>query len=245
MEKGLKITICSGRTPAMQRTYISQLGFKGPYVACNGALLVDGGNDGLQVYGRPIDSKTLEDLCAFALKEEIHICLQTKEALYFSKNNPRIKLVQKYNYVAKKYESSPAPVRSLDITLDTGGLPVYKALVYAPEKQKFEKIMSYLNENSEISYTFSENYLFDIMYKGINKGEGIKRVAGYYGIPIQEVCAFGDYDNDMPMFSAVGTSVAMGNATSKLKSVSTFITDTNNNDGVGKGIEVIMKYFGL
>jgi hydroxymethylpyrimidine pyrophosphatase-like HAD family hydrolase len=47
----------------------------------------------------------------------------------------------------------------------------------------------------------------------------------------------GDYDNDMPMIKAAGLGVAMGNALEKVKAAADYVTDTNDNDGVGKAIE--------
>lgn len=243
IEKGIKITICSGRIPAMQQVYLSRLGFCGPYVACNGALVVHSG-DGIFLYNKPISCEPLEKLCVFAANEKLHTCIQTLEKLYFSENNPRVRLLEKYNGLATVYGFPKVPKGDFSRAL-SGELisAAYKVLIYAPEKQKYEKLEAFLKEETELSHTFSEAGLFDIMHKGTDKGGGIKRVADYYEIPLEEVCAFGDYENDLPLFEAVGTSVAMGNATERLKAAATFITDSNDNDGVGKAIEAMEAYF--
>ena len=48
--------------------------------------------------------------------------------------------------------------------------------------------------------------------------------------------AFGDGSNDLPLFSAVETGVAMGNAADALKNAATFVTDTAYDDGIYKGL---------
>ncbi len=242
IELGVKVTICSGRIPAMQQLYLSQLGFDGPYVACNGALVVHSG-DGSLSYDKSISSEPLEKLCIFAMKTELHTCIQTLEKLYFSKNNPRLRLIENYNRLAERYGVSKVSTGEFTENLNDGLISAYKAMIYAPDKEKFEKIVAFLDEEPAFSYTFSEASLFEIMHQGTDKGAGIKQVADYYGIPLDEVCAFGDYDNDLSLFRTVGISVAMGNGSKSLKAAATFVTETNDNDGVGKAIEAMEDYY--
>ncbi len=44
--------------------------------------------------------------------------------------------------------------------------------------------------------------------------------------------AFGDGENDLSMFSAVGTSVAMGNAQDTVKAAATYVTTAVDDDGI-------------
>ena len=53
--------------------------------------------------------------------------------------------------------------------------------------------------------------------------------------------AFGDGDNDLDMFEAVGLSVAMGNAVPQLIAAADYITDDVEHDGIAKAL----KHFGL
>ena len=48
--------------------------------------------------------------------------------------------------------------------------------------------------------------------------------------------AFGDADNDISMLTAVKYGIAMANGTENCKKAAWFVTDTNENDGVVKGI---------
>ena len=59
-----------------------------------------------------------------------------------------------------------------------------------------------------------------------------------WNIEKQEIMACGDNDNDIEMLLAAGTKVAMGNATDGLKEIADFITDTVDNDGVVKAINI-------
>ena len=53
--------------------------------------------------------------------------------------------------------------------------------------------------------------------------------------------AFGDGEDDLSMFSAVGTSVAMGNAQDTVKAAATYVTTAVDDDGIYNAA----KHFGL
>ena len=56
-----------------------------------------------------------------------------------------------------------------------------------------------------------------------------------------ELAAFGDGQNDIPMFETVGYSVVMGNAPDDVKKYADYVTKSNNEDGVAHAIENFMK----
>ena len=49
------------------------------------------------------------------------------------------------------------------------------------------------------------------------KGPGIAQMLAHFGLDKEEAMAFGDGNNDLDMMGAVGTGIAMGNASPKLK----------------------------
>ncbi len=50
---------------------------------------------------------------------------------------------------------------------------------------------------------------FDIQYKGLSKGAGIRRLARVTGIPPSQMISVGDFTNDYPMFAETGYSVGV------------------------------------
>ena len=83
----------------------------------------------------------------------------------------------------------------------------------------------------------SSPFFLEFFNKKANKGEGVKLLAEHLGIKREEIITMGDEMNDFPMIEYAGLGVAMGNACDKIKEIANYITDTNNNDGVGKVIE--------
>jgi len=57
------------------------------------------------------------------------------------------------------------------------------------------------------------------------------------GIPKEAVLVFGDNGNDIDMFHAAGTSVAVGNALPEVQAEADFVCGTNDEDGVAEFLE--------
>ena len=72
------------------------------------------------------------------------------------------------------------------------------------------------------------------------KSTGIAKVLEHYGIDKSETMAFGDGENDVDMFRAVGTAIAMGNACRSAKEAAHYITDKVDEDGIWNAL----KHFG-
>ena len=64
------------------------------------------------------------------------------------------------------------------------------------------------------------------------KGSAIRHILDYYGLEPAEALAFGDSHNDVEMLQAVGTGVAMGNATEQLKAIAAHVCDPVSQDGI-------------
>jgi len=72
----------------------------------------------------------------------------------------------------------------------------------------------------------------DIIPANGGKGMGIASMLEYYGIDKSEALAFGDGNNDIEMLQAVGTGVAMGNASEDLKVIADDICKDVSEDGI-------------
>ena len=85
---------------------------------------------------------------------------------------------------------------------------------------------------------FEKEYL---TYQYDAKDQGIIEMVEYYKGDLSDVIVFGDDENDEVMFRKEWTSIAMGNATERLKAKADFVTKRNVDDG----IEYALKTFGL
>lgn len=72
----------------------------------------------------------------------------------------------------------------------------------------------------------------DIIPKGSGKGNAIKKVLEHFNFSEDEALAFGDGVNDVDMLQAVGTGVAMGNATDNVKAAANEVCGSVDEDGI-------------
>lgn len=79
----------------------------------------------------------------------------------------------------------------------------------------------------------------EINARGANKGVALTALANELGIPMAEVMAIGDNDNDIPMLRAAGVGVAMGNASANAMAAANYTTLPNHLCGVAAAIRSI------
>ncbi len=86
----------------------------------------------------------------------------------------------------------------------------------------------------DVVHSSPEN--IEIFREDVSKAAGIETLIRKLGIIKDEVMAIGDQENDLSMIRYAGLGVAMGNASDEVKEAANYITDTNNQAGVGKAI---------
>ena len=74
----------------------------------------------------------------------------------------------------------------------------------------------------------------EIIPKGYGKDDGIRRICSMLDIDMADTYAFGDSNNDISMFEAAGTAVAMGNASAEAKEAADYVTAGLEDDGIWK-----------
>lgn len=77
----------------------------------------------------------------------------------------------------------------------------------------------------------------EITHKEATKGNGLYCICRYLGIDPAHTIALGDSGNDVPMLTAAGFSVAMGNAPDFVKAAANAVTRSNAEDGAAIAIE--------
>ena len=123
-------------------------------------------------------------------------------------------------------------------TFDPSDITFFKiAYVNTPEETK--KLRASLPEHLFNNYEVSSSVpqFVEIVKKGITKARALELIESKIGIAPNEIIAFGDQDNDIPMLKHAGCAVAMGNASDEVKALSSFVTGTNDEDGVAQAID--------
>ncbi|MGE4275601.1 MAG: Cof-type HAD-IIB family hydrolase [Lawsonibacter sp.] len=87
-----------------------------------------------------------------------------------------------------------------------------------------------------VELTASNDHDFEVVPAGVDKGRTLALLALMYGVALSDCAAVGDSDNDLAMLRAVGTPIAMGNASQAVKDAAVRITESNGADGAAKAI---------
>ncbi|KAL7528870.1 hypothetical protein ACHAXR_005464 [Thalassiosira sp. AJA248-18] len=81
-------------------------------------------------------------------------------------------------------------------------------------------------------------FFVEILDPAVHKGHGLRQLCQSLSIPLDEVIAFGDGDNDMEFIQMAGLGVAMKNARDVVKEKADEVADwSNDEDGVTKTLE--------
>lgn len=103
---------------------------------------------------------------------------------------------------------------------------------YLAYTKEMEKDLSWINDMGRLRMT--ADYC---IYQYDEKKKGIMSMMDHLNAPYEDVVVFGDGMNDLCMFDAMWTSIAMGNGEEELKKKATYVTDANVDDGIRKACE--------
>ncbi|MEQ6378253.1 Cof-type HAD-IIB family hydrolase [Bacillaceae bacterium S4-13-56] len=110
-----------------------------------------------------------------------------------------------------------------------------------PDDAVRQVILDELVENKELEVTNSSPTNIEINAAGVNKAAALKKVTNWLEITMDHVMAVGDSINDLAMIREAGFGVAMGNAQEIVKKEADWVTETNNDHGVARAIEKVLK----
>ena len=93
-----------------------------------------------------------------------------------------------------------------------------------------------LLEGDDVVITNAERSTMEFTARGIDKGQGVARLAQILGIDNDQTIAVGDAENDLSMLRSAGLGVAMGNALPEAVAAADVQVADNDHDGVAEAI---------
>jgi len=117
--------------------------------------------------------------------------------------------------------------------------PAVKLLVRKPGTPSSElaaALARHVGVLGDITYSTNDG-LIEISAIGISKAVGLDEVARPLEISAEDVVAFGDMPNDVPMLRWAGHGVAMGNAHPDAIAAANEVTAANSDDGLARVLE--------
>jgi hydroxymethylpyrimidine pyrophosphatase-like HAD family hydrolase len=218
--------------------YRAAMDARGPMVYFNGAVVAD-------MPGGTVLSATLLDI------EAVEFCvgLSRSMGVYYqvflpgSPRDSRQRLIaERWCAEAEMYLDHTgirAEICDIREAIAAPGLRGCIKSMFLAEVEVQDRIRARLTERFGCSLYVAQtlrNFL-EIMNPRASKGEGLRIALGRRGLRPGEAIAFGDEENDLPMFAAAGFSAAPANAKEPVRQAADLIVPSNAEDGVAAFLE--------
>lgn len=212
-ERGVKTIISSGRSTYQLPADLLQ-GFDA-YITLSGQLCFD---DAGVYHECAIDRADVEKVVERVRAGAFDALVMQRDRSFASALSPRVLETARtanLTYMQDDIE------RALDE-------PVYQfCLFISPEEED-----RYFASLPSLVHTRWTDLFCDVLPAGGGKMVGVAATLERLGIAPEEAIAFGDGENDLSMFEAVGCGIAMGNAKESVRGRADMVTDSVDDDGV-------------
>ena len=233
--RGHEIMISTGRPYRASEPYYRELGMNTPIVNFNGAFVHHPQDLYFKTVHEELDLEVAQEIVKRVPDLNIqNIIAEVKDNVYihyhdevlfeaFSMGNPQVKIGD----LTQNIESGPTTIL---IQAEEPEVPAIR--------QALDDLFAETIEHRRWGAPYP---VIEIVKKGINKAVGVDYCRGYLGIDQKYTIAFGDEDNDTEMLRYVEHGVAMGNAIDEIRTVADYMTDTNNDEGIGQFLNDFFK----
>ena len=234
----IAVTLATARRYCNTAMIANELGLNSPLILYDGAIIMQHPRKAIlhkRLFSARVAQQAIEMLIRHKIQPVVHPFKDTEEEIWTGPSafdNP---------WVDTYFASAPMQVHRMPFeTLCTGHPDPIRVVAFASE----EIIHTLLPEVAalECNWTITRrgNYgssELAIMNPSCSKASGVLELARYLSVPVEQIMAIGDNNNDIEMLRTVGWGVAMGQASEAVKSAARTITASNREDGVAQAIQ--------
>jgi Cof subfamily protein (haloacid dehalogenase superfamily) len=231
---GAQFILATGRPPRWVRPVVDALGFAPMAVCANGAVVYDPAADRV-VSVRTLAVDTLGELAEVATRAIPGAGLAVERVGGSAHDTATPQFVSSPGYEHAWLNPDNTEVSIQDLL----SAPAVKLLIRkagARSADMAAELAKHIGIEGDITYS-TDNGLVEIVPLGVSKATGVEEIARPLGITDDDVVAFGDMPNDIPMLLRAGHSVAMGNAHPDVMAAADEVTAPNTDDGVARVLE--------
>jgi Cof subfamily protein (haloacid dehalogenase superfamily) len=231
---GVPFVLASGRPPRWLPKVSERLELSGYAVCANGAVIYDLATDRV-IHATALDAVLLRD-AADELRQVLPGCAVAVERIGMT----GAELGDQHFLAEPGYQHAwPCPDYQSVSTAEVLGHSAVKMLV-RHERMRSAPMALVAREalSDEVDITYStDSGLIELSRRGVSKASGLAAVAELYGVTPDDVIAFGDMPNDIPMLAWARHGVAMANAHPQVLEIADEVTASNCEDGVALVLE--------
>jgi len=237
-EAGIIVTLATGRRYHNTVIFAQELGIDIPIILYDGALVIDHPQGTvLHSHQLPADiaQQVVEILVQYKIQPVVHHIRENIEEIWTGHAEFDNDWV--YNY----FSFYPHNLQRFPYDNCCLGQPdPLRVLAFAPEEIAHTLVPAISTLDCSWNIINSGNYgtaEMAIMHKKCSKASGVEALARHLQVPLSQVMAIGDNNNDIEMLQSVGWGVAMGQASARVKAMAHATTASNTEDGVALAIE--------
>jgi len=231
IDAGFDIIIATARWYQLAQEVASELRLTGPAIACSGAE-VRRLADGADLFDVRLPSDFADQLFSLCDGVRCIVWAVLDDTVLF------------------KLDGDPPPgvrpeVRHVPALVGAAGAAPRMVLVQgtAATKRVVDELAAEWSDRVRFVESISSDTksILTLTSTGADKGAALAVACKELEIHPAQVIAIGDAQNDVEMFRVAGTSFAMGQASDMVKAAATHVTAPNDQDGVAKAIETVLR----
>ncbi len=227
--RDVKVVIASARPPRSVRHVYKALGLDTWQINYNGALIWDEPNQ-QPIFHRPLKGSLVRKIVDLSrdMFDEVIVTCEVLDKWYTDRED------QTHTTETGRLFKPDliAPLNEICAT------PVTKLMLLG-EPRVILRLEALLVEHfvDDVTIVRMDEDLIQIMDPRVSKAVALKKVAGHYGVPMEQVLAIGDAPNDVGMLQLAGIAVGMDNAHAVVKDVADWVAPSNNDHGVHAALQ--------
>jgi Cof subfamily protein (haloacid dehalogenase superfamily) len=231
---GAHFVLATGRPPRWVPQVVEALGIAPMSVCANGAVIYDSANDRI-VSAQTLSTEVLAELAEVAMRVIPGAGLAVERVGRSAHDAATPQFVSSPGYEHAWLNPDNTEVSFEDLL----SAPAVKLLIRkagARSADMFAVLAKHVGLQGDLTYS-TNNGLIEVLPLGLSKATGVAELARPLGIAAEDVVAFGDMPNDIPMLSWAGLGVAMGNAHPDAIAAADEVTTANTDDGLARVLE--------
>ncbi|MBQ9942360.1 MAG: HAD family phosphatase [Christensenellaceae bacterium] len=234
--RGVRFTVATGRPRASLINILEELEISEPVIIGNGAFI----QDGEKYYHKEVmKDEDIRDVMQVA--EDVGVAFYAfDENLIYGVDN---EVTRKTTAIWLERAVSPTLkdcfrfFGTYDEVLAAVSGRTAKLLIFEMDLELNAKARKALDERCKVMAVNAEPHAIDISNVGVSKGNAIAELGKILDIPVENIMALGDGENDKEMMSVAGLGVAMANAVPATLAAADYVTLDNDSDGWAYAVE--------
>ncbi len=251
--QGITVVLNTGRAYDGAMKPLEGSGLEVPVICYNGAEIRS--IEGEILHAIYLDRQQVQLIKQILDSEEIYYQLFTNKGVFthdydgtidlimdmMKSSNPALTSEELKVGAKRQFESlSLKAINDFDELLEDESLHVYKFLSFCFDENRLGRAASAAENVQNTVVTSSGKENLEINHEDAQKGLALETFVAQMGLDMKQTAAIGDNYNDVSMFNKASYPIAMGNADEQIKKQASFVTKTNEHDGVAHAIYKLM-----